>query len=982
MDNVVIVAIPDENDRVWKISSEKVPHLTMLFLGEEGNVANLDQIMLFVEHAANTSLKRFYLPVDRRGELGADQADVLFFKKGRYDFKAVRDFRSLLLKDPNVKTAYDSTKQFETPEAVGDPGQPWIPHLTLGYPATPAKPIPDDQFGGIYSVEFNRIAVWTGDFEGPEFLLKDYGEEFDEVAIPMDVAMSELQHYGVKGQKWGVRRRDNLFDRSQRKWDKALDQEERSVAPGTRAIKRNVLQRRARANRGESIRLQDQITNEIREKVKVSSKKELGNLRKDPRFQNINYRDEKGHPQFDTKKFRALEKEEARIWSAHLNKHVEGQQKFEIKPSRSGNTWEMRAKQVKHAEDDEPVLLLRPIRDEEGFLIDVEPIDIPEEKAMTQTIELGAEFISHYGTKGMKWGVRKQEVGKGGHIRISNRTNVAGVSTASGAAIIGVALVVPGVGGLGSFLHPRVRREWKAASDHNKLVRQDKKWKKRIDKSKKGVEVHNTAADEINKKIGDFNNDKRWKDATGKDIDLAKNPAKQKEYDDAATKELLNPAYANAAVKVYGSKSPSERYTFEIKDAAKGELKMTDALAERRKAQLAGAKHAATDDDDLIEDIIVPFKISRDANGHILGFKLEDQEEDMAQTADLGVEFLAHYGVKGMKWGVRRAAAKVGRGIKKVGRGLSALGASLADSSWQSSTYSDIKHEAVHNHVAKDLDHRVTLLQKSPKYRNKDLKADSDLRKEYYQDVAKVSSSSYRRGVREIYGENYTGTKSAHYVTDARGPRIEVRSKATGKPESEAPLTSKSEIARRRKAEAATASHAALSEAPDLTIELKLDSNGQISGVGFVKPSDEVEDSMAQSVSDVGAAFVLEHYGVKGMRWGHHKAAPEAVGTSARSIVPHGTKRKTKIKVEGGENQPAHEDAVKVAQARTKLVKSGTASLSNKELKDMANRLQLEQQVKQLTTSGGKKFVGGFFKTQGQQSAERVVRRKAMARGF
>ena len=31
--NLVIVAIPDENDRVWKISSEKVPHLTVLVPG-------------------------------------------------------------------------------------------------------------------------------------------------------------------------------------------------------------------------------------------------------------------------------------------------------------------------------------------------------------------------------------------------------------------------------------------------------------------------------------------------------------------------------------------------------------------------------------------------------------------------------------------------------------------------------------------------------------------------------------------------------------------------------------------------------------------------------------------------------------------------------------------------------------------------------------------------------------------------------------
>src|SRR3954451_20566096 len=108
-DSLVIVAVPDENDRVWKVSSEKIPHLTLLYFGDDAEqVSNVDEIIGLVEHAANTMLRRFYLPVDRRGELGADQADVLFFKKSRYDTKAVRDFRNALLQDPNVKKASDA----------------------------------------------------------------------------------------------------------------------------------------------------------------------------------------------------------------------------------------------------------------------------------------------------------------------------------------------------------------------------------------------------------------------------------------------------------------------------------------------------------------------------------------------------------------------------------------------------------------------------------------------------------------------------------------------------------------------------------------------------------------------------------------------------------------------------------------------------------------------------------------------------------
>lgn len=553
--NLVIVAIPKQDDRVWKVSSEKVPHLTILHLGDVDQVSNLDQIMLFVEHAANTSLNQFWLPVDRRGELGEAKADVLFFRKG-YDTRAVRTFRSLLLKDPNIKSAYDAAKQFEMPPEVGQPGQPWIPHMTLGYPDSPAKPMPDD-WSTIYDVNFDKVAVWDGDFSGPEFQLKDYWEEFDEMEVPLDVAMSEIQHHGVKG---------------------------------------------------------------------------------------------------------------------------------------------------------------------------------------------------------MRWGVTKQPTSHGGHIRVSNKTNVATISNASGFGVVGAALFVPGVGAFGAFLHPRFRAEFKAAGDHNRLVRKDKKWKKRIDKSKKGVEVHNAAADEINAKIGAFNNDKRWKN-----VDLTKDPAKQKAYDDAVTKELINPAYANAAVKVYGSKSPSERYTFEVKDASKGELKLTDALAERRKAQLEGLKHA-DEDDDPTEDIVVPFTISRTATGHIQGF------------------------------------------------------------------------------------------------------------------------------------------------------------------------------------------------APD------------------------VEGASAEHTIDLGMAF-LEHYGVKGMKWGVRKPPPSPVAPTATSRVPHGTKRKTQIKVEGGENHDASPDAIKIAEHRAKLAKSGPKALSNQELREVATRLQLEQQVKQLNSPAGLKFTKNILRNQGQQIVDygaREGRKKAL----
>jgi hypothetical protein len=841
--NVVIVAIPDEKDHVWKISSEKVPHLTVLFLGEEDKVDNLDQIMLFVEHAADTTLRRFFLSVDRRGELGADQADVLFFKKNRYDFKAIRDFRSLLLKDPNIKTAYDSTTQFEAPKEVGVPGQPWIPHLTLGYPATPAKP--DEQDFGFYSVDFNKLAVWTGDFEGPEFLLKDYGEEFDEMAIPMDVAMSDLQHYGVKGQRWGV---------------------------------------------------------------------------------------------------------------------------------------------------------------------------------------------------------RKQEVGSGGHIRISKRTNRALPSSPVTAGLVGTAVVMlpltPAV-----FLSSRARAEIGAARSHNKRVEADKKWNKQIQSSKKAVEVHNKAADEVNKKLPDFNNDSRWKNADGTKIQLTSNPKKQQEYDRAAMDEVLNPAYAKAAIAVHGSQSPGGRYKFEIENASTGTMKVTDTLKEKQ-----AAEHAATDD-----EVSVRFKINRDENGHILGFVPEETDTEMAQTAELGVEFLEHYGVKGMRWGHRKA--QIGAGARAVGRGIGAVATFAGDVDFESQVESGRAREMV-------------ITKANPAFRRTDLPAVKARHGDYgkLRNRAKKpfapEARAYRKDARETYIKrletsansikNFSGDrqytirergwelpeaggalpKSKHYwdvssrrvkhaatdtftrleiiedsegyITDLKKVEIEESmaqtvdlgaeflahlseepwsnfTKADYTPEQwhaaclihthEGEPTSKSECKLPVKTPDGALNrngvHAAAAALAGARGGLKGVSDDQKKKAGnalkryYAQLDEEPPESLAQSVADVGAAFVLEHYGVKGMRWGHRKPPPQAVRPSATSVVPRGTRRKTKIKVAGGENHPAHDDAVKVAQAKAKMQKSGTSALSNRELQELQNRLNLERNVKQLvgsttTTGRGRKFVKGL----------------------
>lgn len=197
MSKIVIVALPEKDELVWEISSEPVPHLTLLVLGE-GELENAYEIMSFLNHAAKTSLHRFSLEVDRRGELGDDKADVIFFEG--WDLPDLKRFRAQLLQHDPIKKAWLTAEQFPD----------WLPHLTLGYPTKPAKK-PKDRHDRIYSVRFDRVALWIDDYEGPEFELKRY--EYPEVMAMSATAGKAkvdeiLAHYGTKGMKWGVRKKD------------------------------------------------------------------------------------------------------------------------------------------------------------------------------------------------------------------------------------------------------------------------------------------------------------------------------------------------------------------------------------------------------------------------------------------------------------------------------------------------------------------------------------------------------------------------------------------------------------------------------------------------------------------------------------------------------------------------------------------------------------------------------------------------------
>lgn len=290
MESTVIVALPSVGDSVYKISSEEVPHLTLLYLGE---VELSAEAVLYVQHAVR-ELSPFGLSVDYRGTLGDDEADVVFFEKNAWDLDRIADFRHHLLLNDEIKRAYDSVEQF--PE--------WTPHLTLGYPETPAKD--EEEFRRFHYVDFDRVAVWNGSYEGPEFRLK-YADHAMEVAMS-DISTldrgaaaaaemfgvveggPELKQYGVKGMRWGVRK------------DQATSKGGASSGPTSVVVTQKKPGKYAKATGGKAYPLSDdaRAALELRQKAKASTTDALSNQELQKAITRMNLENQFHNAQFSS----------------------------------------------------------------------------------------------------------------------------------------------------------------------------------------------------------------------------------------------------------------------------------------------------------------------------------------------------------------------------------------------------------------------------------------------------------------------------------------------------------------------------------------------------------------------------------------------------------------------------------------------------------------------------------------------------------
>lgn len=310
---------------------------------------------------------------------------------------------------------------------------------------------------------------------------------------------------------------------------------------------------------------------------------------------------------------------------------------------------------------------------------------------------------------------------------------------------------------------------------------------------------------------------------------------------------------------------------------------------------------------------------------------------------------LEHFGVKGMKWGQRKERVKAG--IKNFARETKIA---WQDAGWENHVSSVHGYVEAHNAAADHFNQHIDRLNNSPKYRDKNLneRKNAKLKYDYDRDAEELMHRANEAAAKS-FGPNASKTKEVVY--NRKTQNMEIR-KIGGKKEHVEPLHPPDIYI----IQAATTQ-------PDFDLKFKVRTgpDGKIIQVNWAKLG-EVKQS------DIFVENFLEHYGVKGMKWGTRKDAP-APGTVRV------TDKKKKLKTEGGKGFETHPDAVKAATSKQKLKGSGAKTLSNNELRELATRMNLEKQVRELSVADKQansnpaaRFVKGLLKNSGKQEAQKA----------
>lgn len=120
-------------------------------------------------------------------------------------------------------------------------------------------------------------------------------------------------------------------------------------------------------------------------------------------------------------------------------------------------------------------------------------------------------------------------------------------------------------------------------------------------------------------------------------------------------------------------------------------------------------------------------------------------------------EFLAHHGVKGMKWGVRHDPGHAGE--KATNRKIARLDKKFEKKTQDGTLRNDLLTIKIHNKAADDYNnHALKAINNDPRYKNKDFLQPSKLRTQYYAEHQRAFGRALDNAAKSL-GTNASGTK-------------------------------------------------------------------------------------------------------------------------------------------------------------------------------------------------------------------------------